>query len=75
MGNWIQFNSDATSQTRTANRQNEVTSISGQTTPTYDNNGNTTKDNSGKQFVYDAWNRIVKVKDRLPAICRLADSS
>jgi RHS repeat-associated protein len=64
MGNWIQFNSDATSQTRTANRQNEVTSISGQTTPTYDNNGNTTKDNSGKQFVYDAWNRIVKVKDQ-----------
>jgi RHS repeat-associated protein len=64
MGNWSQFNSDSTSQTRGANRQNEITSISGQTTPTYDNNGNTTKDNSGRQFVYDAWNRIVKVKDQ-----------
>jgi RHS repeat-associated protein len=61
MGNWSQFNSDASSQTRGANRQNEITSVSGQTTPTYDNNGNTTKDETGNQYVYDAWNRIVQV--------------
>jgi RHS repeat-associated protein len=64
MGNWSQFNSDTTTQTRGANRQNETTFISGQTTPTYDYNGNTTKDDTGKQYVYDAWNRIVKVKDQ-----------
>src|SRR5437667_9075212 len=27
-------------------------------TPTYDNNGNTKTDETGKRFVYDAWNRV-----------------
>ena len=52
-----------TAQTRTANKQNEITSISGATTPTYDSNGNMTGDETGKQFVYDAWNRLVAVKN------------
>jgi RHS repeat-associated protein len=29
---------------------------------TFDSNGNTTKDDTGKQFVYDAWNRLAIVK-------------
>ncbi len=48
--------------TRTANKQNEITSVSGATTPTYDANGNMTGDETGKTFVYDAWNRLVAVK-------------
>jgi RHS repeat-associated protein len=48
--------------TRSANKQNEITSVSGATTPTYDANGNMTGDESGKTLVYDAWNRLVAVK-------------
>jgi YD repeat-containing protein len=47
----------------TRNAQNEITSISGATTPTYDANGNLTGDETGRQFVYGAWNRLVTVKD------------
>jgi RHS repeat-associated protein len=50
-------------QTRTHNAQNEITGISGAVTPTYDANGNLTRDETGRQFVYDAWNRLVAVKD------------
>jgi RHS repeat-associated protein len=53
---------DGTTQTRTANQQNEITSISGAGSVTYDANGNTTADGSGNTFVYDAWNRLVAVK-------------
>jgi RHS repeat-associated protein len=63
LGNFDAQNTDGTNQTRSHNKQNEITSISGATTPTYDANGNVTKDETGKQFVYDAWNRLVKVKD------------
>ena len=31
----------------------------GQTTPLYDNNGNMTRDEAGRTFVYDAWDRLV----------------
>ena len=48
--------------TRTANHQNEITSIGGATTPVYDANGNMTGDETGKTFVYDAWNRLIAVK-------------
>jgi len=48
--------------TRSANAQNEITSISGATTPTYDANGNMIGDETGKTLVYDAWNRLVTVK-------------
>jgi YD repeat-containing protein len=64
VGNWDSLTTDGgIPQTRSANRQNEITSIGGATTPTYDANGNMTGDETGKQFVYDAWNRLVKVKD------------
>jgi RHS repeat-associated protein len=63
LGNWNSITSDVTTQTRTHDRQNEITSVSGATTPTYDADGNLTTDETGKHFVYDAWNRLVTVKD------------
>ncbi len=64
VGNWDSLTTDGGSpQTRSANKQNEITSISGATTPTYDANGNMTGDETGKQFVFDAWNRLVAVKN------------
>ena len=51
------------SRSRTHNKQNEITAVSGATSPTYDASGNLTTDETGRQFVYDAWNRLVKVKD------------
>jgi len=50
-------------QTRTTNQQNEITSISGAGAVTYDANGNVTADGSGNSYVYDAWNRLVKVNN------------
>ena len=43
---------------RTTNSQNEVTAA-GSAALTYDNNGNTTKDQNGYTYAYDAWNRRV----------------
>jgi RHS repeat-associated protein len=61
LGNWGSFTTDGgTPQTRTHNLQNQIASISGFTTPTYDNNGNTTTDQNNKTLVYDAWNRLVR---------------
>ena len=62
-GNWQSVTTNGSTQTRTHNAQNEITSISGAVTPTYDANGNLTKDETGRQFVYDAWNRLVEVQD------------
>jgi RHS repeat-associated protein len=61
LGNWKQFNSDTTMQTRMANQQNEVVQISGASNPAFDNNGNTIQDDQGNVLKYDAWNRLVKV--------------
>jgi len=63
VGNFDSVTTNGTAQNRTANAQNEITSIGGLTTPTYDANGNMTGDETGKQFVYDAWNRLVTVKN------------
>ncbi|GIW85566.1 MAG: hypothetical protein KatS3mg107_1226 [Gemmataceae bacterium] len=62
-GNWQSVVTNGNVQTRTHNAQNEITSISGAVLPTYDANGNLTRDETGRQFVYDAWNRLVEVKD------------
>jgi RHS repeat-associated protein len=62
-GNWQSVTTNGSTQTRSHNAQNEITGISGATTPTYDANGNLTRDETGRQFVYDAWNRLVAVKD------------
>ncbi len=63
LGNWDGVTTNSTTQTRTHNRQNEITAVSGATTPVFDANGNMTTDETGKQYVYDAWNRLVVVKD------------
>jgi hypothetical protein len=63
LGNWDSLTTDGgAAQTRGHNKQNEITSISGATTPTYDSNGNLTKDETGKTFEYDAFNRLIVVK-------------
>jgi RHS repeat-associated protein len=62
VGNWKTFTNDQTgppSHTRMHNVQNQITNIdSGLVTPTYDANGNTSKDERGKLYSYDAWNRL-----------------
>jgi len=63
VGNFTSVTTNGTTQTRTANAQNEITGVSGATTPTYDHNGNMTGDQNGNTFVYDAWNRLVAVKN------------
>jgi YD repeat-containing protein len=62
LGNFTNVTTDGTSQSRTANQQNEYTSISGQNAPVYDANGNLTADGNDNTYVYDAWNRLVSVK-------------
>jgi RHS repeat-associated protein len=61
LGNWSAVTTDSVTQNRTHNQQNQITSIPGATTPTYDNNGNMTRDETGATFVYDAWNRLVRL--------------
>jgi RHS repeat-associated protein len=61
-GNWLSVTTDGTAQTRTFNQQNEATAV-GSATPAYDANGNMTRDEHGQQLTYDAWNRLVQVKD------------
>jgi RHS repeat-associated protein len=61
-GNFTSVTTDSTQVNRTHNAQNEVTQV-GSNNLTFDNNGNTTKDELGQQYVYDAWNRIVTVKN------------
>src|SRR5262249_44680122 len=63
LGNWSSVTTDGTTQTRSANKQNEITSITSLTTPSYDGNGNMTGDENGKTLVYDAWNRFVAYKN------------
>jgi RHS repeat-associated protein/uncharacterized delta-60 repeat protein len=72
LGNWTSTAvNGVTASTRTNSDQNQVKTV---TTPTgsganttatlgYDANGNTTTDNTGQQYVYDAWNRLVKVTE------------
>jgi len=62
LGNFEDQSTNGTSATRTHNKQNNITSATGQTTPTYDNNGNQTKDLSDRRFKFDAWNRLVEVQ-------------
>ena len=62
LGNWSTFTTNSTSQSRTHNAQNQVTGV-GSTFLTYDANGSMTADESGRIFVYDAWNRLVAVRN------------
>ncbi len=64
LGNWSSSTTNGTVQTRNFNSQNQITGISGTTaTPTYDANGNMTTDQNGNTLTYDAWNRLVAVKN------------
>jgi YD repeat-containing protein len=63
LGNFDSQTTDGTGQSRSHNKQNEITSIGSLTTPTYDANGNMTGDENGKTLVYDAWNRLVAYKN------------
>jgi RHS repeat-associated protein len=74
VGNWSSFTSDSSTQTRNHNVQNEITSISGATTPTYDNNGNTTTDQTGNTYTYDAWNRLVKAVSGTNSVAYTVDA-
>ena len=67
-GNWSSFTSNGTTQTETANAQNQITSATGTLVqPTYDANGNVTALTGqlagNETLVYDAWNRLVSVKN------------
>lgn len=63
LGNFDSQTTDGVAQTRNHNQQNEITSVSGATTPLYDANGNMTTDETGRTFKYDAWNRLVETKN------------
>ncbi len=67
-GNWNSFTSSGTVQTRTANAQNQITTVSGLLSPAYDSNGNMVTDQTGDTLIYDAWNRLVEVKNSAGAV-------
>ena len=50
VGNFDTQTTDGTTQSQSHNKQNEITSISSATTPTYDANGNMTGDETGLQM-------------------------
>jgi RHS repeat-associated protein len=62
MGNFSTVTTDGTGVNRTHNQQNEVTGV-GANTLVFDKNGNMTTDEQGRTLVYDAWNRLVAVKN------------
>ena len=64
LGNWSTFTTNSTSQSRSHNAQNQLTAV-GSTTLSYDANGSMTADESGRVFVYDAWNRLVSVRNTI----------
>jgi RHS repeat-associated protein len=63
LGNFDSQTTDGTAQTRGHNRQNEITSVSGASNPTYDANGNLKTDQNGQQYTFDAWDRLIEVKN------------
>jgi len=62
-GNFSTVVTDSSTQTRTHNQQNQIASITSLTTPVYDSNGNLTTDERGQTLKFDAWNRLVQVKN------------
>lgn len=62
LGNQTSVTTDGSATSRTANSQNQLTVV-GSTSLAYDNNGNTTTDDQSHTLVYDAWNRLVAVKN------------
>ena len=62
LGNWTSSTSNGTTTGRTSNAQNQTTAV-GTSALAYDANGNTTTDEQGRTLVYNAWNRLVAVKN------------
>jgi RHS repeat-associated protein len=62
LGNFTNVTTNGTAQSQSANAQNEYTAV-GSATPTYDKNGNLTSDETGQQYVYNAWNQLVNVEN------------
>jgi RHS repeat-associated protein len=62
LGNFSSVTTDGTAVNRTHNQQNEVTGV-GASTLVFDKNGNMTTDEQGRTLVYDAWNRLMAVKN------------
>jgi hypothetical protein len=69
LGNWDGFTSGTSTQTRSENDANEITSATGWITPQYGAAGNMTvapkpgaEATTGFTLTYDAWNRLVKVQ-------------
>ena len=61
-GNFGSVTTNGTTQTRQSNALNELTSVGGNAL-SYDAAGRMTADGQGRQFVWDAWGRLVTVKD------------
>jgi hypothetical protein len=65
LGNWSGDSGQSNgTETRTFNAQNQITEADGDSTinVTYDNNGNMIGDGGGNAYVYDAWNRLIKLE-------------
>ncbi|QOV92115.1 RHS repeat-associated core domain-containing protein [Humisphaera borealis] len=58
LGNSTSVSTNGTPASRTHNSKNQSTVVGGNNLA-FDSAGNTTTDDSGKQHVYDAWNRLV----------------
>ena len=74
LGNWgdtsgsgtVGVTTDGTTDSRTHNQRNQVTAVN-MGAPTYNNNGDMTANEVARQLAYDAWDRLVGVKDVLGA--------
>ncbi len=60
LGDWNSNTVNGTATSRTTSAQNQVETV-GDATLAYDANGNTTTDQSGQTYTYDAWNRLISV--------------
>lgn len=66
-GNWASLTTDSTTVNRTHDLQNRTTAV-GSSSLAYDNNGNMLTDEIGNTYKYDAWNRLIQVKDSSNAV-------
>jgi RHS repeat-associated protein len=62
LGNWSSQTVDGTPTSRTHNSKNELTAVASASL-SFDSNGNTTTDQIGNTYTYDAWNRLITVKN------------
>ena len=62
LGNWTTVTTNGVAQARTANAQNELTQV-GSSALAYSTTGNLTTDAQGRTLAYNAWNRLVSVRN------------